>query len=114
VKPAALITRMNPHDRFLPKPAFELTEKKLESASAKKPEAKAKGRKTRTVKGASSKKVAAKTPAPGPKAGVATAPLASQKPEAKKPAKPAPPVANAATPKPSAAIVKQQAKTSPN
>ena len=28
VKPAALITRMSPHDRSLPKPAFELTEKK--------------------------------------------------------------------------------------
>ena len=32
MKPAALITRMSPHDRALPKPAFELTEKKLESA----------------------------------------------------------------------------------
>ena len=29
VKPAALITRINPHDRTLPKPAFELTDKKL-------------------------------------------------------------------------------------
>ena len=27
VRPAALITRMNPHDRPLPKPAFELTER---------------------------------------------------------------------------------------
>jgi hypothetical protein len=39
VKPAALTTPMNPHDRTLPKPAFELTEKKLnpKSADAKKP-----------------------------------------------------------------------------
>src|ERR1700692_2471187 len=39
VKPAALITRMSTHDRALPKPAFELTEKKPDpkSAVAKKP-----------------------------------------------------------------------------
>jgi cell division protein FtsQ len=30
VKPAALVTRLSPHDRTLPKPAFELTEKKLD------------------------------------------------------------------------------------
>jgi hypothetical protein len=30
VKPAALITRINPHDHSLPKPAFELSEKKLD------------------------------------------------------------------------------------
>jgi cell division protein FtsQ len=29
VKPAALVTRLAPHDRGVPKPAFELTEKKL-------------------------------------------------------------------------------------
>src|SRR3984957_4927551 len=43
VKPAALITRMSTHDRSLPKPAFELTEKKLESAATKKPVARATG-----------------------------------------------------------------------
>src|SRR3954465_9236654 len=39
VKPAALITRLNPHYKTLPKPAFELTEKKLDlkTAAAKKP-----------------------------------------------------------------------------
>src|SRR5438477_417284 len=37
VKPAALMTRMGPHDRTLPKPAFELTQKKLDSVLAKKP-----------------------------------------------------------------------------
>src|SRR3984893_12478275 len=46
VKPAALITHINPHDRTLPKPAFELTEKKLESASTKKSTPKARVRKT--------------------------------------------------------------------
>jgi hypothetical protein len=30
VKPAALITRIGPHDRLVPKPAFELTQKKLD------------------------------------------------------------------------------------
>ncbi len=34
VKPAALITHMAPHDRAVPKPAFELTEKKLDPKSA--------------------------------------------------------------------------------
>jgi cell division protein FtsQ len=49
VKPAALVTRL-PHDRAVPKPAFELTEKKLDpkvgAVSAKKPAAKAKAKKT--------------------------------------------------------------------
>jgi cell division protein FtsQ len=40
VKPAALITHLNPHDRSVPKPAFELTDKKLDSkTAAKKPAA---------------------------------------------------------------------------
>src|SRR6202050_5179493 len=34
VKPAALVTRMGPHDRAVPKPAFELTEKKLDPKAA--------------------------------------------------------------------------------
>src|SRR5271154_1162125 len=49
VKPAALITRL-PHDRAVPKPAFELTEKKLDPKAAaggtKKPVARAKVKKT--------------------------------------------------------------------
>lgn len=36
VKPATLITRLNPHDRSIPKPAFELTEKKLDPKTAAK------------------------------------------------------------------------------
>jgi cell division protein FtsQ len=34
VKPAALVTRLGPHDRAVPKPAFELTEKNLDSNPA--------------------------------------------------------------------------------
>jgi cell division protein FtsQ len=36
VKPAALVTRIGPHDRAVPKPAFELTEKKLNSSAVSK------------------------------------------------------------------------------
>ncbi len=34
VKPAALVTRLPPHDRAVPKPAFELTEKKIDPKAA--------------------------------------------------------------------------------
>jgi cell division protein FtsQ len=41
VKPAALITHLNPHDRSIPKAVFELTDKKLDpKTAAKKPAAK--------------------------------------------------------------------------
>jgi len=129
VKPAALITRMNsasvrsagihssnvhsasvspvmvPHDRTLPKPAFELTEKKLDpkAAAAKKPAAKPKARRTTTkAKSPAAKKVVAKTAAPSK----------LQKTEMKKPAPPAP--VHPAIPKPSAAIAKQPTNTSSN
>jgi cell division protein FtsQ len=50
VKPAALVTRLPSHDRAVPKPAFELTEKKLDPKSAvsgiKKPGPKPKVKKT--------------------------------------------------------------------
>src|SRR5580658_4895292 len=53
VKPAALVTRLGAHDRAVPKPAFELTEKKISpevvaggaSAAARKTAAKSKGKK---------------------------------------------------------------------
>ena len=52
VKPAALMTRLPPHDRAVPKPAFELTEKKLNPKSTaggvKKPAPKTKVKKTRS------------------------------------------------------------------
>ena len=117
VKPAALITRLNPHDKSLPKPAFELTEKKLDpkSAAAKKPVARPKAKKTvAKAKAAAPKKPVVKAAAPGPKtAGVKAA--ASKAPIVKKPAKAvAPPSGNATTPKPSAAIAKQQASAISN
>jgi cell division protein FtsQ len=70
VKPAALITRL-PNDRGVPKPAFELTEKKLDPKAAakatKKPPARTKVKKTapKAKPSASPKKVAQ---APRPKA----------------------------------------------
>jgi cell division protein FtsQ len=119
VKPAALITRMNsagvrsasvspvmvPHDRTLPKPAFELTDKKLDpkAAAVKKPAAKPKAKRTTTkAKSPAAKKVVAK----------AAAPSRLQKTEMKKPAPAA--VVHPAIPKPSAAIAKQQTNTSSN
>jgi len=114
VKPAALITRLSPHDRTLPKPAFELTEKKLDpkSAASKKPAARTRVKKASAkVKGTASKKGVAKISASGAKAGAAKTALASQKPEARKPPKFASPV-NVAGPKPSPAIAKQQANPS--
>ena len=104
VKPAALITHINPHDRTLPKPAFELTEKKLESASTKKPTPKARVRKTKAAKGAIPKKGAAKAWAARP---TTTAHATARKPATKKQPMPAATV-HPSIPKPSAAIAKQQ------
>src|SRR5579862_170021 len=74
VKPAALMTRMAPHDRTLPKPAFELAQKKPDSVSTKKTAAKPRVRRTKTGRGETTpKKLAAKTPASGPKAAATTA-----------------------------------------
>jgi cell division protein FtsQ len=124
VKPAALITRIGPHvtshvtprlspqDRSVPRPAFELTEKKLGSATPKKPLARVKVKRA-IVKGRRTppKKVAMKTSVSGGKAGAAKPTGASQKPEARK--QPAPTaVVHPAIPKPSPAIAKQQANTS--
>jgi cell division protein FtsQ len=126
VKPAALITRITAHDRAVPKPAFELQEKKLNAkapstgfkSAAGKP-----GVKKASVKW---KKIPAKKPAlaqkPGPSvatqkrtasvteraAVTKTAP--SQHVAKMNPAMPA----GAAVPKPSPAITKQQPNQSPN
>jgi cell division protein FtsQ len=58
VKPAALVTRLGPHDRAVPKPAFELTEKKLDPKGAasgtKKAAARTKVRKTAAKPGKAS------------------------------------------------------------
>jgi cell division protein FtsQ len=61
VKPAALVTHINPHNRSIPKPAFELTEKKLDpKMAAKKPPARPRAKKVpaRAAKSASRKEPA--------------------------------------------------------
>lgn len=100
VKPAALISKFGPHDRVVPKPAFELPEKKLEAKSAgnkavKKTWVRAKSRKAhrRTAK---SRAAAANRPVPK---GVAAPSLAK-------------PAAGAAQ-KPSPAIAKRQGSAGP-
>jgi cell division protein FtsQ len=81
VKPAALLTRVGPHDRPIPKPAFELTQKKLDpkapSAGTKKI-AKAKRKKAATPKTTVAKKQASQG-----KAGAA--PTAKKAPGGQKP-----------------------------
>jgi cell division protein FtsQ len=103
VKPAALVTRLPPanaaHSKPLPKPAFELTEKKLDpKAPGKKPTPKAKARKVaaKSKHGAAPKKVAASNHA------------AAQKPETKQLQQT---LAATGGPKPSPAIAKQQSTT---
>jgi hypothetical protein len=131
VKPAALVTRVGPHDRPLPKPAFELTEKKLDpkAAAAKKP-AKPKAKKANAKAGKSATaKPPVKAPTLAQKPAAATAhatPLKAdvKRPEvkkwdvkktvAKKPPQTAPTAAVNAIPKPSAAITKPQVNTGTN
>jgi cell division protein FtsQ len=127
VKPAALVTRMVPHDRVVPKPAFELQEKKLNlraAAGSKKPVAKPRVKKV----SAKPRKAApaAKKTTPMGKPGVSVAgkkatpvadhntvsrsvPIASQHL-----ARAASATASSSVPKPSPAITKQQGNPSPN
>ena len=117
VKPAALVTRVGPHDRAVPKPAFEISPKKLDAKSSpgRKPATKAKARKAiaKAGKPSAAKKALTKAREPAPKgAPKAGAQASSQKSAAGKPAPSAKPAA--AVPKPSPAIAKQQANTSPN
>jgi len=123
VKPAALITRFGPHEKPLPKPAFELTEKKLDpkSAAAKKPAARPRLKKAKATagKGVAPKKTVGKASASAPKPGTATAHAAPHRPETRSEARkpvPAAPLAAAkpGIPKPSPAIAKQQATAGPN
>jgi len=123
VKPAALTTRMVPHDRALPKPAFELTEKKLDPkpAAAKKPAVRSRVKRTTAKSRSAVPKKVAKPAAPGAKAGGAKNGIAKnggaktaamQKANAKKPAQSVPSATeHPSIPKPSAAIAKQQANT---
>src|SRR5215831_1038608 len=106
VRPAALITKINPHDKTIPKPAFELTERKLDpkSAAAKKTAARPKAKKpaAKSAKSTPSKKETAKhaTTTPQPKAAAGRA--VPQKLAAKRSAS----VAANTSPKPSAAVAK--------
>ena len=104
VKPAALITKINPHDKTIPKPAFELTEKKLDpkSAAGKKAVAKPKAKKplAKSSKVAPPKKETAKHATTQAK--TVAVPAARRKPGVKKSAS----VAANTSPKPSAAVAK--------
>src|SRR5579871_217561 len=110
VKPAALTTRL-PVDRSVPKPAFELPEKKDESKTA------APGSKKVSVaksgwKNSRARKAVAKKPASAAKAGASgKGPVARKpaEPARTHPAKSAPPAKAAGGPKPSPAIAKSQA-----
>ena len=118
VKPAALITKINPRDSTIPKPAFELTERKLDprAAAAKKPIAKPKAKKpaARVAKAGQTKKDMTKH-ATAPKAKPTAAQAASQKVNVKKSAQWSPAVAaDAANPKPSAAVAKPSPGTASN
>jgi len=112
VKPAALISRVGPHEKPLPKPAFEMTEKKLDPkpALAKTATPKVKKAAAKSAKPAA-KKENAKHATPGAKGKFATH-AAGQKKETKKPS--ASVAANSGPPKPSAAIVKPQAGSGSN
>src|SRR5579871_198524 len=116
VKPAVLTTRLNPHDRSVPKPVFELTDKKLDpkTAAAKRAIVRPKPKKVAAKTGKSvGRKEAARHPAAAPKSRVATAHAAPPKRDVKKPAQSAV-VAHSSIPKPSPAIAKPTAGTSPN
>jgi cell division protein FtsQ len=108
VKPAALITRVGPHDKPLPKPAFELTDKKLDPG-AKKPVTKTRVWRAKASKAGAPKKAAAKAAASAGKTGDAKTTALLQKP-----AQSAPRGVTTAIPKPSPAIAKPQATASSN
>jgi cell division protein FtsQ len=108
VKPAALITHINPHDHSIPKPAFELSDKKLDpkAATAKKTVVKPKPKKILAkASSPAAKKAIAKHPA-APKSNAAHA---STNGTATKPVHAAPVAANAVNPKPSPAVAKPSA-----
>jgi cell division protein FtsQ len=112
VKPAALVTRLS-HDRAVPKPAFELTQKKLDprGAAAKKPAPKAKVKKTaakgKAPAGAGPKK-AASTGKPGPSA------AAKQKPALSPSPKPKITIKSTGGQKPSPAVARSQTTQGPS
>ncbi len=113
VKPAALIARINPHDKTIPRPAFELSERRFDpKAAAKKPVVRSRPKRAavRTVK-ATPKKQTAKHAAAKPAANHAApakgvvAHAVQVKSAAKKPS--AAVTASASSPKPSPGVAKQ-------
>jgi len=116
VRPAALTMRINPHDRTLPKPAFELTDRRLDpkAGAPKKPVARAKPKKvvvkkrTPAVQKAAAKQDGSASAKNSPAKAVTAAATA-----AKKPVQSAP-VATSVAPKPSPAIAKPSAGTGSN
>jgi cell division protein FtsQ len=117
VKPAALLTRLGPHDRAVPKPAFELTQKKLDPKAAtggtKKAAAKArvkkiaaKGKATAGAKKTTSTgKPGTSTPAKNAAADVKQPPKPSPKPTTKP--------SGSGGQKPSPAVAKSQTSQGP-
>lgn len=115
VKPAALITKINPQDKTVPKPVFELSEKKLDpKAPTKKPAGRPKAKKpVRSARAAPAKKELAKhSAAPKPKP---VAPQAAQTHEAKNVVQAPPAVsAGAVSSKPSPSVAKPSPGTASN
>jgi cell division protein FtsQ len=115
VKPAALIAHINPRDHSIPKPAFELSDKKLEAkpASSKKPAGKPKPKRVaaKTIRPPDPRKAVAKRSA-APKQNAAH--MTSTKNARHKAAQSTHVAANNAIPKPSPAIVKPAANAGPN
>jgi cell division protein FtsQ len=92
VKPAALLTRIGPHDRAVPKPAFELTAKKLD------PKASTAGASKKTLVRTKAKRTA--------KAGKSSANAKRAAPKAKPPAATAKKLPGSGGPKPSPGVAK--------
>ena len=123
VKPAALVTRIGPHDRSVPKPAFELTESKLNPKPAgmtkkevtKNRSKKNAARKRRAIEGPkrAAPQVKLATPASAAKTAATEPAQTGQKAAARK-SVPVQPVAGNGLPKPSPAIGKQQTSQSAN
>src|SRR5450631_2667282 len=104
VKPASLLTRVGPNEKPLPKPAFELTEKKLDLGAAKKPATRPRLKRTKTTKAVAPKKSVAKPVAANGKTANAKTTAALHKP-----AQFTPRVPSSTIPKPSPAIAKRPA-----
>jgi cell division protein FtsQ len=114
VKPAALITKIGPHDRVVPKPAFQLSEKKLDPKPAtRKAAAKPKWKKAhaRSAKPVVLAKTVAKPTTAAPSS---AAHVAAPKPDPRKPAAATATTGSSTTPKPSPMIVKQPATSTKN